>query len=148
MIDLIKNLISGICSRSTAETEAVGKRLGTILPNDSVLALHGDLGVGKTTLVRGLARAWGIKEAVTSPTFNLYTIYNGDRQLVHFDAYRLSCSADLDALMIEDFLLSPWCLAVEWPERISEALPQGTWHLQLIINADQTHTISLLKRDN
>ena len=148
MIDLIKYLTSGICSKCTAETEAVGTQLGALLPNNSVLALHGNLGVGKTTLVRGLAKAWGINEAVTSPTFNLYTIYNGDRQLVHFDAYRLSCSADLDALMIEDFLLSPWCLAVEWPARISEALPEGTWHLQLKINADYTHTISLLKRDN
>ena len=148
MIDLIKNLTSGICSRSTVETEAVGTQLGALLPTDSVLALHGDLGVGKTTLVRGLARVWGIKEAVTSPTFNLYTIYNGDRQLVHFDAYRLSCSADLDALMIEDFLLSPWCLAVEWPERIAEALPEDTWHLHMMINADKSHTISLLKLDN
>ena len=50
--------------------------------------------------------------------------------------------------MIEEFLLSPWCLAVEWPGRISEALPEGTWHLQLRVNADQTHTISLVKRDN
>ena len=148
MNDLIKNLTKGICSRNTAETEALGTQLGAMLPNDSVLALHGDLGAGKTTLVRGLARAWGIKEAVTSPTFNLYTIYNGDRQLVHFDAYRLSCSADLDALMIEDFLLSPWCFAVEWPERIQEALPEDTLHLDLMINTDQTHTITLLKRDN
>jgi len=148
MIDLIKNLTSGICSRSTAETEAVGTQLGALLPNDSVLALHGNLGVGKTTLVRGLARAWGIKEAVTSPTFNIYTIYNGDRQLVHFDAYRLSCSTEIDALMIEDFLLSPWCFAVEWPGRISEALPEDTWHLHMMINADKTHTISLIKRDS
>ena len=148
MSDLINHLTAGICSKSTAETAAVGTQLGAILPVDSVLALHGDLGVGKTTLVRGLASVWGIKKPITSPTFNLYAIYNGDRQLVHFDAYRLSCSADLDALMIEDFLLSPWCLAVEWPERIPEALPEDTWHLSLTINADQTHTISLLKTDN
>ena len=110
MSDLINHLIAGICSRSTAQTEAVGTQIGAMLPIDSVLALHGDLGVGKTTLVRGLASAWGIREPITSPTFNLYTIYIGKRQLVHFDAYRLSCSTDLDALMIEDFLLSPWPL--------------------------------------
>ena len=90
MIDLIKNLTSGICSKSTAETEAVGTQLGAFLPNDSVLALHGNLGVGKTTLVRGLAKAWGIKEAVTSPTFNLYTIYN----------IRMSCKSVKESTII------------------------------------------------
>ena len=113
------------------------------MPVDTVLALHGDLGVGKTTFVRGLARAWGIQEAVTSPTFNLYTIYKGDRQLIHLDAYRLDSGTDLDALMIEDFLQTPWCFAVEWPEHIPDALPQDAWHFYLTINEDQSHQIRL-----
>ncbi|TVP79194.1 MAG: tRNA (adenosine(37)-N6)-threonylcarbamoyltransferase complex ATPase subunit type 1 TsaE, partial [Puniceicoccaceae bacterium] len=114
------------------------------LPPDTVLALHGDLGVGKTTFVRGLARAWAIKESITSPSYNLYSIYSGERQLVHFDAYRLASEADLDALMIEDFLQSPWCFAVEWPERIADALPADTWHLYLSIENDQSHKIRLV----
>lgn len=141
--DLIKQLTAGLRTRSAAETEALAARLGAVLPADSVLALHGDLGAGKTTFVRGLARAWGIAEAVTSPTFNLYTIYKGTRQLIHLDAYRLESGADLDALMIEDFLQSPWCLAVEWPERIPEALPEDALHLCLSIDEDQCHTIQL-----
>ena len=143
MGELEKKLIAGICSRSAVETEALAARIGAILPFDTVLALHGDLGVGKTTFVRGLARAWGIQEAVTSPTFNLYTIYKGDRQLIHLDAYRLGSSADLDALMIEDFLQPPWCFAVEWPERILDALPEDAWHFYLTINEDQSHQIRL-----
>lgn len=143
MCELEKKLIAGICSRSAAETELLAAKIGAILPVDSVLALHGDLGAGKTTFVRGLARAWGIQEAVTSPSFNLYTIYKGDRQLIHLDAYRLGSAADLDALMIEDFLQPPWCFAVEWPERIPDALPQDAWHLYLTINEDQSHQIRL-----
>jgi tRNA threonylcarbamoyladenosine biosynthesis protein TsaE len=143
MSELEKKLIAGICSRSAAETEELAARIGEILPVDTVIALHGNLGAGKTTFVRGLARAWGIQEAITSPTFNLYTIYKGDRQLIHLDAYRLGSGADLDALMIEDFLQPPWCFAVEWPERIPDALPQDTWHLFLTINEDQSHQIRL-----
>ena len=143
MSELEKKLIAGICSRSAAETERIAAKIGAILPVDTVLALHGDLGVGKTTFVRGLARAWGIQEAITSPTFNLYTIYKGDRQLIHLDAYRLGSSADLDALMIEDFLHPPWCFAVEWPERIPDTLPVGAWHFYLTINEDQSHQIRL-----
>jgi tRNA threonylcarbamoyladenosine biosynthesis protein TsaE len=143
MSELEKKLMAGICSRSASETEELAARIGAILPVDTVLALHGNLGAGKTTFVRGLARAWGIQEAITSPTFNLYKIYKGDRQLIHLDAYRLGSGADLDALMIEDFLQTPWCFAVEWPERIPDALPQNTWHFYLTINEDQSHQIKL-----
>ena len=72
-----------------------------------------------------------------------YKIYKGDRQLIHLDAYRLGSGTDLDALMIEDFLQPPWCFAVEWPERIPDALPQDAWHLYLTINEDQSHQIRL-----
>jgi tRNA threonylcarbamoyladenosine biosynthesis protein TsaE len=146
MTDILNQLEGAVCSRSAAQTEALAARFASVLPVDTVLALHGDLGAGKTTFVRGLARAWGIKEPVTSPTFNLYSIYQGERQLIHLDAYRLNSEADLDALMIEDFLRSPWCFAVEWPERIPDALPENTWHLYLTINADQSHQIRLAPR--
>lgn len=146
MTDILEQLRAGVYSQNAAETEVLAARLGQVLPPDAVLALHGDLGAGKTTFVRGLARAWGIDEAVTSPTYNLYTIYKGERQLIHLDAYRLESGTDLDALMIEDFLQSPWCFAVEWPERIPDALPEDAWHLYLTINEDQSHRIRLETR--
>lgn len=143
MTDILERLQGGLRTSSATETEALAAELAAVVKEDSVLALHGDLGAGKTTFVRGLARAWGIEEAVTSPTFNLYTIYSGQRQLIHLDAYRLDSGADLDSLMIEDFLQSPWCFAVEWPERIPDALPESTLHLYLTINPDQSHQIQL-----
>lgn len=139
--DLLKQLRRGIITASADETERLAAAFATLMPENQMLALHGDLGAGKTTFIRGLARAWGIVEPVTSPTFNLYTLYQGSRQLVHLDAYRLASSADLDALMIDDFLSTPWCLAVEWPERIAKSIPDHTWHLYLDINADTTHQI-------
>lgn len=145
MSEILEQLESGITTEDAAATEAVGAALAACLPEDHVLALHGDLGAGKTTFVRGLARAWDIKQPVTSPTFNLYTLYQGRRNLLHLDAYRLESGADLDALMLDDFLESPWCLAVEWPDRIADLIPPEAWHLDLASPQDGIHHIGLRK---
>lgn len=142
-MSILEQLRGGITTTTAVETEAVAGALARLLPADRILALHGDLGAGKTTFIRGLARAWAIDEPVTSPTFNLYTIYQGSRQLVHLDAYRLRSADDLDALMIQDFMRSPWCFAIEWPERISTAIPDDAWHLDLEITTHQQHHIRL-----
>jgi len=142
-MSILGQLTTGIDTTTAAETEALAGELAIVLPEDTVLALHGDLGAGKTTFIRGLARAWDIREPVTSPTFNLYTIYEGRRQLVHLDAYRLGSADDLEALMIQDFMRSPWCFAIEWPERIGEAVPEGAWHLYLEIAPEEKHRIRL-----
>mgnify|MGYP003327557728 CR=1 FL=1 len=145
-MNLIEQLIHGLDSRSSMESEQLAAKFASFLPKNTILCLHGDLGVGKTTFVRGLARAWEIGEPITSPTFNLYSIYRGTRQLVHLDAYRLGSSADLDALMIEDFFSEPWCFAIEWPERIAEAIPENAWHLHFNTTPEQVRRIQL-KRD-
>jgi tRNA threonylcarbamoyladenosine biosynthesis protein TsaE len=141
--DLLQQLRQGVVTTCAADTERIAGAFASLVPENQVLALHGDLGAGKTTFIRGLARTWNIVEPVTSPTFNLYTLYQGSRQLVHLDAYRLASGADLDALMIDDFLAPPWCLAVEWPDRIADCLPDDTWHLYLDIDADTAHRIRL-----
>jgi tRNA threonylcarbamoyladenosine biosynthesis protein TsaE len=141
--DILQQLRQGIVTTTADETERIARAFATHVPENQVLAFHGDLGAGKTTFIRGLARAWDIVEPVTSPTFNLYTLYQGSRQLVHLDAYRLGSGCDLDALMIDDFLSPPWCLAVEWPDRIADSLPDDAWHLYLDIDADTAHRIRL-----
>lgn len=144
-MSILRQLARGINTSSAVETEALAEEFAQELSPDTVLALHGDLGAGKTTFIRGLARAWEITEPVKSPTFNLYTIYEGSRQLIHLDAYRLGSANDLDALMLEDFMHSPWCFAVEWPERISNAIPDDAWHLYLDITSAGKHDIRLKK---
>jgi tRNA threonylcarbamoyladenosine biosynthesis protein TsaE len=123
-----------------------------MLPPEATLALHGDLGVGKTTFVQGLAAGFGVAEPVTSPTFTLFKLYRAGppragcppgRLLAHFDAYRLKGPADAEKLHIEEHLSPPWCLAVEWPDNVAPWLPGDAWHLDIGIAADRRHTLRL-----
>ena len=110
----ISALEQGQTTINAKQTEQIAYALASSIPANQVLAFHGELGVGKTTFIRALAKAWGIKENVTSPTYNLYKIYqSNDRCLIHLDAYRLEKSANFENLMINDFLDDPWCLAIE-----------------------------------
>jgi tRNA threonylcarbamoyladenosine biosynthesis protein TsaE len=143
-MSIFAKLHAGLTTRSAAETYALARELAAALPPDATLALHGDLGVGKTTFVQGLAHGLGIQDPVTSPTFNIFTLYRGpQRSLLHLDAYRLESAHQIDALMLEDFLVSPWCLAVEWPENIASWIPPTAFHLDLGITPEQHHTVKL-----
>jgi tRNA threonylcarbamoyladenosine biosynthesis protein TsaE len=149
--NIFAKLRAGVTTASAAGTQALAAEFAAALPPDTTLALHGNLGVGKTTFVQGLARGLGLTEPVTSPTFNIYTVHHAPRTtgtaaratLVHLDAYRLDTSRQVEDLLLEDFLVSPWCLAVEWPEKIADWLPPGTLHLDLGIAPDERHTLRL-----
>ncbi len=142
-MSIFAELRAGATTASAEETRALAARFAAALPPDTVLALHGDLGVGKTTFVQGLAAGFGIREAVTSPTFNIFTLHRGPVTLLHLDAYRLALPEQLEDLLLEDFMVSPWCLAVEWPERVAAWLPAGTLHLDLGITTGERHTVRL-----
>lgn len=143
-MSIFAELRTGITTRSAEETQAIAQRLAGALAPDTTLALHGDLGVGKTTFVQGLARGFGVTDPVNSPTFTIFTLHRGgDRTLVHLDAYRLENDTQLDSLMLEDFLTSPYCLAVEWPEKIAAWLPNHALHLTLSIVEGQRHHVQL-----
>jgi tRNA threonylcarbamoyladenosine biosynthesis protein TsaE len=136
-------LHSGVVTASAEETRTLAAEFAAALPPDTTLALHGDLGVGKTTFVQGLARGLRIPDAVTSPTFNIFTLHRGPTNLVHLDAYRLNSAKEVEDLLLADFLVSPWCLAVEWPDKIADWLPPAALHLDLGITADERHTVRL-----
>lgn len=143
-MSIFAELRAGIATQSANETKALAQRLAQALPPDTTLALHGNLGVGKTTFVQGLAAGFGVSDVVTSPTFNIFTLHRGGtRTLVHLDAYRLENDRQIDSLMLEDFLVSPYCLAVEWPENIAAWLPRDALHLTLRIMDTQLHHVQL-----
>jgi len=144
---ILTELRAGVTTGSAGDTRRFAARLAAALPPNATLALHGDLGVGKTTFVQGLAQGFGLSAQVTSPTFNILHLYRspgpGSPSLVHLDAYRLENAHQISELMLEDFLVSPYCLAVEWPERIAGWLPADTWHLTLAIESPGRHRLIL-----
>lgn len=113
-------------SHSTQETEAIGEELAQKLRGGDVLAFTGSLGMGKTAFTRGLARGLGCRGRVTSPTFTIVNEYEGRTPLFHFDMYRLGSSDELFDIGWDDYLASGGVCAVEWSERVSDALPEDT----------------------
>lgn len=108
------------------ETEAVGESLAHTLTPGTVIAFTGDLGAGKTAFTLGLARGLGITERVTSPTFTIVNEYQGGRlPLFHFDMYRLESAEELFDIGWEDYLRRGGVCAVEWSEKVAEALSDG-----------------------
>jgi tRNA threonylcarbamoyladenosine biosynthesis protein TsaE len=149
-MSILEELHAGIVTSSAEETRRLGARFAATLQPDVTLALHGDLGVGKTTFVQGLAQGFSLPSAVTSPTFNILHLYRAPipapeaRTLAHLDAYRIENPHQIAELMLDDILISPYCLAVEWPDRIAAWLPADTLHLTLAIEAPGRHSVKLL----
>ena len=107
-------------SHSPAETEALGEQLGRMAACGLVVALSGELGAGKTQLVRGLARGLGISSRVHSPTFTLVNEYGGGRlKLFHLDLYRLETREQILSAGIEEFLSPDGVAVIEWAERLA-----------------------------
>lgn len=113
-------------SHSTQETEAIGEELAQKLCGGDVLAFTGSLGMGKTAFTRGLARGLGCRGRVTSPTFTIVNEYEGRTPLFHFDMYRLGSSDELFDIGWDDYLARGGVCAVEWSERVFDALPEDT----------------------
>lgn len=108
-------------SRSEAETEAIGEKFAQGLAGGTVVAMYGDLGAGKTAFVRGMARGMGLSCRVSSPTFTIVNEYEGERELIHFDMYRLESSDELFDIGWEDYLNRGAVCAVEWSEKVEDA---------------------------
>lgn len=109
--------MEGELTTSPAETELAGQRLGERLRAGDVVLLSGELGAGKTTFVRGVARGAGSAAWVSSPTFQLVRLYPGRVQVAHVDLYRIAQAAELADLGLED-LAQHGAVVVEWGERL------------------------------
>ena len=105
-------------SHNSAETETLGERWGSVTEPGSVIGLCGDLGSGKTQLVKGLARGLGCTDRVHSPTFSLINVYAGGRlPLFHLDLYRLETRDQILKAGLEEYLQSSGVTVIEWAER-------------------------------
>src|ERR1039458_8141442 len=114
-------------SHGPAETESLGESFGRAAKRGLVIALSGDLGAGKTQLVKGLARGLGVTARVHSPTFTLVNEYGGVRlKLFHLDLYRLETAAQILSAGVEEFLSPDGVAAIEWAERLED----GRWKME------------------
>src|SRR5262249_52181901 len=115
-----------VTTHGESETAGVGRRLAATLGPGAVLLLIGDLGAGKTALVRGLAEGLGVApDEVSSPTFTLMQEYRGGRvPLVHVDLYRLNDAREIDELGLEELGLGS-VLAIEWAEKLPRPIPDA-----------------------
>ena len=111
---------------SAAETFALGKKIGEKVQPGTVLALIGDLGVGKTVFTQGFAEGLGITGPVNSPTFTIVQIYEEGRiPFYHFDVYRIGDIEEMDEIGYEDYFYGEGVCLIEWANLIEELLPEG-----------------------
>ena len=128
-------------SHSPDETEHIGEMLGRRLRPGTVVAYRGGLGMGKPAFTRGLARGLGCAGRVTSPTFTIVNEYDGATPLFHFDMYRLGSSDELFDIGWEDYLTRGGVCAVEWSERVDDAMPADTLWVDIARGTDESDRI-------
>lgn len=124
--------------KTIEDTESLGAKLWEILPSKSLVFLNGELGAGKTTLVRGVLRATGYSGAVKSPTFTIVEEYLiGDRKILHFDLYRITDPEELEWIGIHDYMAQDSLCFIEWSELGRGFLPEPDLILNLSINGQE-----------
>lgn len=122
---------------NAGETAAFGRRLGALLEKGMVVALNGELGAGKTTLVKAIATGLGIlEEDVCSPSYTLINEYEGRLPVYHFDLYRLTDSSELYELGYDDYLEGEGLSIVEWADAVPDALPGEYLSIKIDIVSD------------
>ena len=135
-----------LCATS-ADTMAVGRRLAGLLWVGDVVLIDGDLGVGKTTFVAGLAEGLGVDEPITSPTFILMRTYPGLLPLTHADVYRLDTLAEIEDLELTESS-SDGVLAVEWGTAIEQWMPADHLVVRIRIAEGENRQIELIPYGN
>ena len=132
-----------IRTSSPEETERLGERIGRALEPGIVVALIGELGAGKTTLTKGIARGLEVPDLVHSPTFTLIHEHKGRLPVYHFDLYRLDTPEQIEDLGYEDYFNGQGVTIIEWAEKIPSLLPDD--HLEIRISGeDDARTFTLM----
>ena len=139
-----------ILVHSLAELDDAMPRLAGILDARRKIALYGDLGAGKTTLVQAFCRWLGVEDNATSPTFSLVNEYryldtDGNPALVHhLDLYRLNSAQEALDIGIDELLYDPWHCFIEWPQLIEALLPEDAVKIQLDILSETARRLLIL----
>lgn len=139
-----------LTSRSVDDTLRLGQIIGRLATPGTVIALHGQLGAGKTQLARGIAQGAKVEDhsLVCSPTYVLLNIYPGPKPVYHMDAYRIFSEEDFDAVGLEEIFrgqndAAQGITIIEWPERIPHLLPDDRLEITLEPDSESTRTLTL-----
>jgi tRNA threonylcarbamoyladenosine biosynthesis protein TsaE len=143
----MEELIFETDTSSAEQTIEVGRRLAAFLQPGDVVCLHGDLGAGKTHFTKGLAGVFGVKpEHVSSPTYALVQEYQGlDVTIFHIDAYRLNSVDEALDIGLDEIFYGKGICVVEWPERVSELIPEQRWKVEITHKGDNQRRIKAFK---
>lgn len=124
-------------------TQAFGRQFATRLQGGDVVFLQGDLGAGKTTLVRAILQGLGYTGHVKSPTFTLVEPYHLHYDVYHFDLYRIKAPAELEDIGWRDYFHGNSICLIEWPEKAGNLLPKPTWSIRLEMQGEYERTAIL-----
>ncbi len=130
---------------SEEETIALGERIAKKLKTGDLVALSGDLGAGKTTLVKGIAKGLGVKDYrhVNSPSFVIVKEYKGKIPLFHFDIYRLDKLKEIEDIGYEDYLGRRGVVVIEWANKMGRILPRGHLEISLKMKSHNQRIINI-----
>lgn len=143
IIKSVKQLLF-IESETEFETQEIARELASTLQPGNVVALFGELGVGKTAFIRGLAQGLGCLQPVRSPTFSLINEYPGNPPLYHIDLYRLESEAEIEDLGWFDYLNSDGVVAIEWADRIQDKLPDDRFDVRLTFGGSEIRIVEIV----
>jgi len=133
-----------LITKGSSETINFGKKIAKRLKKGDIIALFGNLGAGKTTLVKGIAKGLGVKErTVNSPSFVLLKQYKGKLPLYHFDFYRIKKAQEAYSIGLEEFLFSDGISVIEWADRIKTFLPKQYLGIELKFKSENQRKINL-----
>ena len=145
----MKNELLSEVSNCPEDTWKIAEKLVSLVNKKGIIALHGDLGVGKTCFVQGMSRALGIGIPISSPTYTLIDEYEGENPLYHIDLYRLSNSIEVLGIGLEEYFEKDGLIAIEWAERSEDLLPEDSIHVHISKDDEfKRRTIEVYKKGN
>ena len=135
-----------LASLNLSDLPDAAKKICASIRNETIVAFYGEMGAGKTTLIKEICKALGSNDNVTSPTFALMNEYQTEsgRKIFHFDFYRIQLLAEVYDMGYEDFFFSENLCLIEWPEKIKQLLPENCLRINITVE-NNLRTITVLK---
>jgi len=131
-------------TNSEQETIQLGESLARQLKGGDIVCLHGELGAGKTTLVKGIGKGLKVRESnINSPTFVLMNVYEGKTPIYHYDLYRLGDRFSMETIGLDEFLYRDGIAVIEWADKMGELTPKEYLNIKLKHNKNQGRSITL-----